>query len=605
MLLSIRPKKYSKSSSKLNNPNSHNNSSPNNALQSQNKISHLQHTLGNQSIQRMIKSGTIQAKLKVSHPNDPYEIEADRVANQVMRMADVNPKFEMSNKRNDELKISRTSTTHSNSSLETSDDISNQINNTSGGRSLDGNTKNFMESRFNHDFSGVRIHDDSRSNELARAVNAKAFTKGNDIFFGRNESVLNKSLMAHELVHVVQQKKQIHSIQRYDAHEHEKFAGAKITDKFTINGITMTYGEIIAMGGDLFSSVEEMYKVDPNELKNILKVVRKDVANPGSTNTDDWQKASKGRYGRLAKENETHFAPSNARLSPVSPLNYKNHKSEWQKHHRMALDKAKQGKKDEALIINAFGDHFLTDAFAAGHIFNKLDVMTQFQSQLTKVKKTFLNSVASKVWASTSNYISTFETSSFPYWDIDSKSRFTKLLGKINDQKPKALASLIAKIIHDKLNKSGIQAKNKKGTFWRLSGDGKLNSKSLAIGQEAVLKSRQNILNVINVTGPLNYQKYFQSVWDYVPQPTLIEKVKIQDSIKTITDPTNEETIEQVAAIIIKEIKPIMDEIVKEGHLRKKRTGPTQKELNDRANADSNLSQGGAIQRPGGSVVHR
>ena len=50
------------------------------------KISHLQRTLGNQTVQRLFKSGVIQAKLKIGKPNDKYEKEADRVADIVMQM---------------------------------------------------------------------------------------------------------------------------------------------------------------------------------------------------------------------------------------------------------------------------------------------------------------------------------------------------------------------------------------------------------------------------------------------------------------------------------------------------------------------------------------
>ena len=46
----------------------------------------LQRTFGNQAVQGLFASGTLQAKLKISQPNDIYEQEADRVADQVMRM---------------------------------------------------------------------------------------------------------------------------------------------------------------------------------------------------------------------------------------------------------------------------------------------------------------------------------------------------------------------------------------------------------------------------------------------------------------------------------------------------------------------------------------
>jgi hypothetical protein len=41
---------------------------------------------GNLAVQRLLRSGAIQAKLTVNRPGDRYEEEADRVAEQVMRM---------------------------------------------------------------------------------------------------------------------------------------------------------------------------------------------------------------------------------------------------------------------------------------------------------------------------------------------------------------------------------------------------------------------------------------------------------------------------------------------------------------------------------------
>lgn len=79
----------------------------------------------------------------------------------------------------------------------------------SGGRPLDTSTRTFFESRFGHDFSAVRIHDDTHAARSARAVNAHAYTVGNHVAFGeggyapRTRDGLR--LIAHELTHVVQQ----------------------------------------------------------------------------------------------------------------------------------------------------------------------------------------------------------------------------------------------------------------------------------------------------------------------------------------------------------------------------------------------------------------
>ena len=53
-----------------------------------NRILYLQRTIGNQALQRMIRSGALQAKLRIGQPGDVYEQEADRVADAVMRMPD-------------------------------------------------------------------------------------------------------------------------------------------------------------------------------------------------------------------------------------------------------------------------------------------------------------------------------------------------------------------------------------------------------------------------------------------------------------------------------------------------------------------------------------
>lgn len=80
----------------------------------------------------------------------------------------------------------------------------------SPGRPLDAGTRGFMESRFGHDFSQVRVHTDSRAAESAREINAHAYTAGNDIAFAHGryqpDSHSGRHLLAHELAHTIQQQ---------------------------------------------------------------------------------------------------------------------------------------------------------------------------------------------------------------------------------------------------------------------------------------------------------------------------------------------------------------------------------------------------------------
>jgi hypothetical protein len=90
----------------------------------------------------------------------------------------------------------------------------------SSGKPLDGDTLSFFEPRFEHDFSGVRVHADARAAESAQAVGALAYTVGPNIVFNREQyrpgSPEGTRLLAHELTHVVQQRntgQELHRLQ--------------------------------------------------------------------------------------------------------------------------------------------------------------------------------------------------------------------------------------------------------------------------------------------------------------------------------------------------------------------------------------------------------
>jgi hypothetical protein len=80
----------------------------------------------------------------------------------------------------------------------------------SSGRPLDDATRAFMEPRFGHDFSHVRVHTDVKAAESAKAVNALAYTVGNNIVFDETQygakTKSGRLLIAHELSHTLQQK---------------------------------------------------------------------------------------------------------------------------------------------------------------------------------------------------------------------------------------------------------------------------------------------------------------------------------------------------------------------------------------------------------------
>ncbi len=80
----------------------------------------------------------------------------------------------------------------------------------SGGQPLASDVRTEMESRLGHDFGDVRVHTDGAAHHSAKSVSAHAYTVGPNVVFQRDmydpSSNAGKTMLAHELTHVVQQR---------------------------------------------------------------------------------------------------------------------------------------------------------------------------------------------------------------------------------------------------------------------------------------------------------------------------------------------------------------------------------------------------------------
>lgn len=210
-------------------------------------FAHLHQTLGNHAVARLL-----QTKLKVGQPNDQYEQEADRVAEQVTNMPEpvggngnaasnasgvvqrdlaeghslwrANMKEEEEQvsrqplKEEEDKKIQRKEEeeepVQTKAAAQQTPNLSpkaeSNIHAMKGkGKALPESARGELEPRFGYDFSRVRIHTDTPAAETAHALKARAFTVGHDIAFNSGEyapeTAAGKKLLAHELTHVVQQ----------------------------------------------------------------------------------------------------------------------------------------------------------------------------------------------------------------------------------------------------------------------------------------------------------------------------------------------------------------------------------------------------------------
>lgn len=89
-------------------------------------------------------------------------------------------------------------------------DVEAQVKSIGDGQPLPGSVRSYFEPRFGYDFSQIRVHTNNRANDLAKTINAKAFTIGKDVVFGagcyENDKSRGIRLLAHELAHVMQQR---------------------------------------------------------------------------------------------------------------------------------------------------------------------------------------------------------------------------------------------------------------------------------------------------------------------------------------------------------------------------------------------------------------
>lgn len=182
-------------------------------------------------------------------------------------------------------------------------------------------------------------------------------------------------------------------LSRFEAMEH-KTMGDRGSGGQTITltpGLDITFGDMTAMAGDHFSSVDQLQKLAAipgspkapfnkpgtvDEVKYVLYVeVRK------SMKADQFDEkvinAAKKRYFNLAAHNESHFSRPDLgdemlTQTQLAAKGKANNAGSYRGNHELAIEEAvTAGKRgaplDQALLYEAFGSHFLTDAFASGH----------------------------------------------------------------------------------------------------------------------------------------------------------------------------------------------------------------------------------------------
>jgi hypothetical protein len=382
-------------------------------------------------------------------------------------------------------------------------------------------------------------------------------------------------------------------ISRYEAGEHAQFGGSRVV---TINGVALKEGELIAMG-DLYETADLMLSADPSELTRLVKLIRRDVqarlgtAGVTEVSNAEWEAATAGRprgqsYADLAEDNATHFAPGPGR----------NHKSEFERWHRKALEIAHQqapggwAVPDRAYAINGFACHFLTDAFSAGHLINKQTIIDRAIKAWAATPTTGIYFKENALTKGVAHAVLNDRTAGpklrqhelkMIVWDEVTEQRFSEFLWQISDDKGarEGFFASFLKLIHDQLNGSingpasdAVEVTNNRGDTWLLSGDATLGAsfKTLAIGSMAVAQADQNLEQAARTTGALDFDALFKAVWDFTPRPTASGAARIERAISSMLTYGDPATIAALSKITIDNIDVVIAKLIERGYMRRK-----------------------------------
>lgn len=397
-----------------------------------NKQSYVHHPIGlaqqtqQNEIGRILRSTGVQTKLTVGQPNDRYEQEADRVADQVMSMPD--PKLQRQPENEEEEETLQTKpladqitplVQRQESPLEEEEEtvqakckegeviqrmcpegeqemaqrqpmegeedeelqakskagevpsvtpnLESRINSLKdGGQPLNTEARSFFEPRFGHDFSSVRVHQGGQATDISRSINARAFTMGSNVVFGAGEyssdSSSGRSLLAHELTHVVQQNHDQRSItssvtgvrgcsivQRRVATPGEIRSNVKVGDTNS--------AEIQGVRESITDTLTEMYSSDKTFVDGLFT--------PNITNVGQIAPAIAvmGRKALIETAKKIHKKDKSQKFTTkgymLSVYKYKlksTVRRHWRKLKHRAIQWIKDARNDNNMLQKVFGD---------------------------------------------------------------------------------------------------------------------------------------------------------------------------------------------------------------------------------------------------------
>ena len=342
----------------------------------------------------------------------------------------------------------------------------------------------------------------------------------------------------------------------------------------TMTTVMLSYGEMLALSGDVYSSVDSMKKAPADEVLALRNLIGLQNQNPTSRNFDvlfetatQWRhqgvyrpgtgekEGTKGElfggdtqsYLELATGNEAHFSalPGTTPVAagPEGNAAHDNHQG-WLTDHSHAIAianqvrdikraqsvapfttmdvptaeqaSAQEGAKkqiaaleNEAYLYNAGADHYLTDAFSAGHLFNKGAIAGTVDKVMSDAT---LNKLAKDLAPFAKRELHPHTPERVIEYVLRGKLEVFK-------KDPVMGHNAGAKLIHDYLNVHGLGVTSRNGRFsWLTKGDASMDAKTADVASRSVLASRNYLRAVMNDSdADLAKPENADDAWEYTP----------------------------------------------------------------------------------------
>lgn len=470
------------------------------------------------------------------------------------------------------------------------------------GRPLDGATRAEFEPLLGSSLAHVRVHEGPQADSAARLLGADALAFGGNVVFGAGRhqpgTARGRTLLAHELAHVAVRSTGSDSVRvlgrpggpeearthaaakallggrpvapaaapsntlhRFETPEHARFVGPGQDENVMVNDVPIPYSVFITLAD--YASLGSLWQMERDDLVRLVVAVQEEIAfGTGTVSPERWKEVTKGKFVDMAMDNNEHFSPPDGDITPMrGPPSARDHKSRYAHYHYEACYEASHGgDRDKALAFNAFGDHYLTDAFAAGHLFNKADVMDRFADAL-RAAPLFLETTGHEAWRDPqlSAHFSGFRFT-LGMRRID-EIRFLALLRVAAIVEPRLLTNAAVRVIHNLANSQRIRVEvTNSQRAWQALGDGAWENESvrlsdrhttLEMARKAVARSRQDVLDVLRDPGVWNPDFMLHRVWELVPTPTEAGKAHMERAIDMFTDPRQTLTVQEFARELV------------------------------------------------------